>query len=485
MKTTLLASMGTLCAVGLLNPCLAAAKEVAKSAGEKSLPQKPNVVIFLVDDMGAMDVSFMGSTFYETPNIDRMASEGMVFTNGYAACTVSSPTRAAMMTGKYPARLHLTDWIGGHNYAYAQLSPPAWKKYLDPGETTLADLLKAQGYATWHVGKWHLGDGFQYDPQRRGFDINLGGSNYGSPRKGKGCNGYFAPYCLQFLPEGPEGEYLTERLTAEAVRLIETSDPGKPFFLNFCHYAVHQPLMAHEADIERWKTRVDERNGQKNPVYAAMVEDTDKSLGAVLDALRRKGALENTLVIFTSDNGGLLPVTDNTPFRAGKGSAYEGGVRVPLAIMWKGGGVKAGSQCDYPVITMDVAATVMEAAGAKPPTSIDGVSMIPLLHGKTLPERALYWHYPHYHPGGARTYAAIRQGDWKLIEKFEDNSIELYNLRTDVGERNDLSGSESVKAAEMLAKLKKWQREVGAQMPLPNPDYDPKKATKVTRGDEQ
>ena len=468
MKSLVFTALGSLCVSNI---------SVAQKTGSNL--HKPNIVIFLVDDMGAIDVSYMGSKFYETPNIDRMSTGGMIFTNGYAACTVSSPTRAAMMTGKYPARLHLTNWIGGHNFAYAQLSPPDWKKYLDLGETTLADALRAQGYATWHVGKWHLGNGMQYEPQNRGFDVNIGGGNSGGPRRGNGCNGYFSPYCQDNLTDGPEGEYITERLTDEAIRLIETSPAGQPFFLNFCHYAVHLPLMAREADIERWKTRIDPNNGQKNPIYAAMVEATDKSLGAVIEALQRKGVLDNTIVIFTSDNGGHCPTTDNSPLRAGKGSAYEGGVRVPLIVMWKEGGVKGGSKCDYPVITMDIAATVMQAAGSGQLSKIDGVSMIPLLQGKTLPERALYWHYPHYHPGGSRTYSAIRQGEWKLIEMFEDNSVELYNLHTDISESTDLSMSQSAKTAEMLAKLKKWQVEVGAQMPLPNPKHDPQKESKV------
>ena len=467
MKPLMFTALGTICV-----------SSISVAQDVKTNQQKPNIVIFLVDDMGAIDVSFMGSKFYETPNIDRMANEGMIFTSGYAACTVSSPTRAAMMTGKYPARLHLTNWIGGHNFAYAQLSPPDWKKYLDLSEMTLASVLKTQGYATWHVGKWHLGDGAPYEPQNRGFDVNIGGDNSGSPRRGNGCNGYFAPFCLKNLTDGTEGEYLTERLTAEAIKLIEANPAGQPFFLNFCHYAVHLPLMAREEDIERWKKRVDPNNPQKNPIYAAMVEYTDKSLGAVIEALRRKGVLDNTIVVFTSDNGGHRPTTDNSPLRSGKGSAYEGGTRVPLIVMWKGGGVVGGSKCNYPVITMDIAATVMEAAGAKS-SKIDGVSMMPLLKGKTLPERAIFWHYPHYHPGGSRTYSAIREGDWKLIELFETNSVELYNLRNDISESNDLSKSESAKTAEMFAKLKKWQVEVGAQMPVSNPKYDPQKANKV------
>ena len=449
--------------------------------------RRPNVILFLIDDLGWTDLGCFGSDFYETPNIDRLARRGMRFTDAYAACTVCSPTRAAVMTGKYPARLHLTDWISGHRRKNPKLLIPDWTKQLELEEITLAEALKPAGYATAHVGKWHLGNDPFY-PQHQGFDVNVGGDRWGAP------SNYFWPYrrLRQGKPVGrrvplsggTSGEYLTDRLTDEAIRFIE-SNREKPFFLYFAHYAVHTPLQAKKELIAHYRAKLDAvktPGAQQCAVYAAMIHSVDQSVGRVLETLRRQKLDKRTVILFTSDNGGLVlpfcnrrPVTSNGPLRAGKGSAYEGGVRVPLIVDWPGV-TKPGSVCHAPVISVDYYPTVLDIVGrtVAPDHQTDGESLVPLLKQTgTLQRDAIYWHYPHYHPGGATPYSAIRQGDFRLVEFHEDNRVELYDLNKDIGEKNDLSKSMPDETWKLYKRLDGWRASVDAQNPRPNPDYHP------------
>lgn len=451
---------------------------------------RPNFVFFLVDDLGWKDVGCYGSRFYETPNIDRLAAEGMRFTQAYAASPVCSPTRASIMTGKHPARLHITDWIGAPRHRKALLSAD-YIHQMPLEEVTIAEALKEAGYATGFFGKWHLGaEGFY--PQNQGFDVNVGGCEIGHP------GSYFCPYRREKEPyfqvpgidDCQEGEYLTDRLTDEALKFLEANRNG-PFLLYLSHYAVHTPLMAKEKDIARYEQKlskmppeegpdfVPERNSftklkQDDPTYAAMVHSVDESLGRVLDKLEELGLADKTVVIFMSDNGGLSTLlrkwapTANTPLRAGKGWLYEGGIREPMIIKWPGV-TQPGSVCEEPVISMDFYPTMLEMAGLRPRPEqhIDGVSLVPILRGEKehLRERALFWHYPHYHGSGSIPSSAIRVGDWKLIEFYEERKIELYNLREDIGERQDLSAERPEKAKELRRLLHLLLRSVDAWMP--------------------
>jgi arylsulfatase A-like enzyme len=454
----------------------------------------PNVVLILIDDMGWTDLSCYGSKFYETPNIDRLAASGMRLTHGYSACTVCSPTRAAVMTGKYPARLHITDWIAGHQRPYAKLKVPDWQQYLPHEEMTIAEVFKAAGYATCHIGKWHLGNK-EYWPTTQGFDINIAGTQAGSPPS------YFFPYLANGVPlpalgAGIAGEYLTDRLSEEAVRFI-TSAKEQPFFLYLPFYAVHTPLQAKGEKIEKYRAKADPSNPQHHPVYAAMVESLDEGIGRILETLDDLELRDNTIVVFTSDNGGLKlnEVTSNDPARAGKGSAYEGGVRVPFMVSYPPK-IRAGTTSDVPAMSIDLLPTLVEMCGLTPPQSLacDGVSIRPVLYEQGQPRvgpgqrnagatrDTFYWHYPHYHPGGATPYGAVRAGDWRLVEFYEDGRVELYNLRDDFGETKDLASTQPQKRDELLTMLRGWRKEVGAQMPTPNPDYDPARDSAQGKG---
>ena len=430
---------------------------------------QPNIIFILVDDMGWTDLGCQGSKFYETPNIDRLARESMRFTQAYAACTVCSPTRAALMTGKYPARLHVTDWIAGHVRPKAKLKVPDWMMHLPLEERTIAEALREGGYATASMGKWHLG-GPEYYPDKQGFDQNVGGCDKGQPPT------YFSPYGIPTLADGPKGEFLSDRLTDEALKFIE-QNKTKPFFVYLPHYAVHTPLMGKAEVIAKYTAKADPKHPQRNAKYAALVESVDDSVGRILRKLDESKLAENTIVFFTSDNGGLVlnNATSNLPLRAGKGSVYEGGVRVPLFVKWPGV-TKAGSVCDAPVIRPDYYPTMLDKVGLKPANQqiMDGESVVPLLRQVgQLNRSAIYWHYPHYHPGGATPYSAIRDGDWKLIEFFEDNHVELYNLKEDLGEKTDLAAKSPDQAQQLREKLHAWREDVGAQMPSPNPDFAP------------
>ncbi len=443
--------------------------------GLRAQGRKLNFIVILIDDLGWTDLGCFGSDLYETPNIDRLAQQGMKFTDAYSACTVCSPTRASVMTGKYPARLHVTDWIHGHKRPYAKLAIPEWTEYLPLEEVTIAEALRAAGYATCHIGKWHLGYEERW-PDKQGFDVNIGGYHRGQPPS------YFSPHNIPSLEDGPKGEYLTDREAAEACQFIE-SNKDRPFFLYLPHYGVHTPLQAKKELIDEYRAKIKPGMRHTNPTYAAMIHSVDDSVGRIMATLERLGIADRTVIFFTSDNGGLVrnSVTDNSPLRVGKGSAYEGGVRVPLIAKWPGVS-PAGSVCHEPVISADFYPTILEMAGAvgdpKHNADVDGESIARLLRApsRELQRDAMYWHYPHYHPGGATPHGAIRARDWKLIEFYEDMHVELYNLREDVGEQDDLAAKMPRKADELRQHLHAWREAVGAQMPAPNPDYDPERA---------
>ncbi len=422
---------------------------------------KPNIIIFLIDDLGATDLGCCGSKFYETPNIDRLAKDGCRFTNTYSACTVCSPSRAAMMTGKYPARLHITDWIAGHNRPFAKLAIPDWSKELPQSETTLAQHLGTAGYRTCAIGKWHLSPS---GPAAHGFDVAIADNHKGQP------DSYLSPYKNPNLPDGPPGESLTHRLTEEAVKFIEAKSE-KPFFLYLAHYAVHTPLGARPDVVAKYEEKSKITSPQGKAKYAAMIAGVDDSVGRIRARLAELKLSDNTLIIFTSDNGGLLlgDITQNLGMRAGKGSAYEGGVRVPGMIVWPGVS-RAGTENATPVITMDWNATALDAAGVK--SLGEGRTVRALLSSEAVQSRTLFWHYPHYHPGGATPYSAMRDGEWRLVHFYEDDHTELYDLKNDPEEKLDVSVTEKAKLAALRGKLDAWLKETAAQFPTPNPKHD-------------
>jgi arylsulfatase A-like enzyme len=456
---------------------------------------QPNIVFFVADDLGQRDLGSYGSTFYETPHLDRLAAEGMRFTEAYAACPVCSPTRAALVTGKWPQRTGITDFIG------APLTPDQWKRntkllpapYADRlalEEVTFAEVLKEAGYATFFAGKWHLGPEGWW-PEDQGFDVNRGGIDRGGPYGGKK---YFSPYGNPRLEDGPEGEHLPDRLAAEAAKFIE-GNRDRPFLVYYPFYDVHTPLMGRGDLVRKYEEKRarlglapqwghegerDVRLVQDHAVYAAMVEAMDLAVGRVLEKLDELGLAENTLVLFTSDNGGLSTSegspTSNLPLRGGKGWMYEGGIREPLLVRWPAK-IKAGSVSSVPVCSVDFFPTFLEASGTKPPAGlkIDGASLMPVLTGGSLPERALCWHYPHYGNQGGAPAAAIRKGNHKLIHWFEEDRVELFDLSADPSEKNDLALARPDLVDGLGAELKAWQEDVGAKFPTPNPNHDPAK----------
>lgn len=438
----------------------------------------PNVVVILADDLGAHDLGCDGSKYHRTPHLDRLAREGVRFTAGYAACCVCSPTRAALLTGKTPARLGLTDWLPGRRADRPEhpLAPPTIPQQLALDEVTLAEALRDAGYVTGHVGKWHLG-GAGHEPEKQGFASNVGGDHTGTALS------YFAPFANKgrFMPgleKAEEGEYLTDRLATEAEQFLDRAR-GRPFFLYLPHYAVHIPLRAKAELIKKYPGKVTPGR-QSNATYAAMLESLDDSVGRVLRKLDDLKVSDNTIVVFTSDNGGLAttegpntPPTINAPLRDGKGHLYEGGLRVPWLVRWPGV-TKAGSTSAVPVVTHDLYPTLLEACGIAPKGIVDGVSLVGLLRGKGEPKReALYWHYPHYSNQLGRPGGVIREGRYKLIEFYEDNRRELYDLQASVGEHRNLA-AEQPEVTERLAKrLAAWRKDVSAKMPTANPVYRP------------
>ena len=450
----------------------------------------PNVVVVLVDDLGWTDLSCQGSRVYETPNIDRLATEGIRFTDAYAACSVCSPTRAALLTGRSPARTGITDWIrarfqraGGatptqNPVEYVggprqQLLCPPNPFWLELEEVTLAEMLRAAGYATCHIGKWHLGDEAWY-PQHQGFDENHGGCDYGQPPS------YFDPYRNAALPQGipglpprREGEYLADREADEAVGFI-TRNKARPFFLYLAPYAVHTPLQAKADATARYaqKVKTVAKSAQKNATYAAMVESVDQAVGKVLDALDAEGLAARTLVVFTSDNGGLLGPTDNAPLRSGKGNPYEGGIRVPLIVRWPGV-IEAGRVSALPVTSVDWLPTIAAATGAAlPEGALDGASLMAHLRSADAAGagRPLFWHFPHYR-GEVAPHGIVRMGQWKLIEHYEGPTFELYDLSADLGEKRDLAPAQPDRVRAMAATLDAHLTAVGARRPRANPAY--------------
>lgn len=496
----------------------------------------PNIVFFLVDDLGWRDVGCYGSEVYETPNIDKLAEQGVRFTNAYAACHVCSPTRASLLTGKYPARLHLTDWLPGRkNFPFQKLMNADINQHLPYEETTLAEALKARGYQTAIFGKWHLGEE-PSGPLKHGFDVHTPEKwNKGWPLS------YYAPFRLEGY-EGNDGEYLTDRLTTDALQYIE-QHRDDPFFLFLPHYAVHDPIQGRKDLVEKYDKKlaslavkndpayivegnpdeegypsVDERislvreesyqgfsglpnntvkikQRQDNSHFAALVESMDESMGRVISKLEELGLSENTIVIFYSDNGGMAAAnfgnpkrkidpakldkafsTSNLPLRGAKGWMYEGGVRVPLIVKWAGV-KKPGSVCDVPVTTPDLYPTILEMLNLPlmPEQHVDGVSFTSLLKGeKSLEHDAIYWHFPHYSNHGMQSPGgAVRYKNYKLLEYYENNTVQLFDLDKDLGELHDLSKEQPEKVNELREMLHTWREKVSAQMMPPNPDYDP------------
>jgi arylsulfatase A-like enzyme len=496
----------------------------------------PNIVFFLVDDLGWRDVGCYGSSFYETPNIDALAKEGVRFTDAYAACHVCSPTRASILTGRYPARLQLTDWLPGRGeFPFQKLMNASIHQELPSNEITLAEALKAHGYSTAIFGKWHLGEE-PNGPLAQGFDVQIPKWNKGWPK-----TGYHAPFELEGIDDKP-GQYLTDRLTDEAMGFIEVNK-DKPFFLYLSHFTVHDPIEGRQDLVEKYKKIRDQKPSQQSPPFilegnpdaesplskeeletliqqepykdhkalpnqtvkvkqhqdnvefAGMVESMDESLGRVISKLNELGITDNTIIIFFSDNGGMSAAnfgwpdrvvpnskldaaysTSNLPLRGAKGWLYEGGIRVPLIIKWPGQG-NHGMVCDVPVISTDFFPTLLDMAGLplQPEQHNDGVSLVPLLNGENQLEReAIYWHFPHYSNHGMQSPGgAIRFGDYKLLEYYENYTMQLFNLREDLEEQNDLTHSQPEKAAELRKMLHAWRKEIAAQMMPPNPEYKP------------
>lgn len=437
-----------------------------------------NVVLIVADDLGAMDLGCYGSKFHRTPELDRLAADGVRFTQGYAACPVCSPTRAAMMTGRYPARLHLTDWLPGRVDMPSQpLNRPTFRQELPLSEVTLAEVFRDAGYVTGHIGKWHLG-GEGYGPLEQGFASNIAGDHTGTPLS------YFAPFqkngrTMPGLDDAPAGQYLTDRLGEEAAKFIAKNN-DRPFFLYLPHFAVHTPLMAPDDRVAQYPAATLFAGQQNNPIYAAMLESLDRAVGKVRQTLADTGVLDRTVIIFTSDNGGLAtqegpktPATSNAPLREGKGWLYEGGIRVPLIVLGPAD-MQHGKTIDVPVVSHDFLPTLCELCRIKPPEKLDGMSFANTLLGKgMLPPRPMFWHYPHYANQHSRPGGVIRDGRYKLIEFYEEGRRELYDLENDPREGHNLHDEQPEIVQTLGAKLVAWRAEVGAQMPTPNLNYTP------------
>lgn len=453
----------------------------------ETAPAKPNIVLILADDLGWADLGCYGADLHETPKLDQLACEGVRFTQAYAM-SVCSPTRAALMTGKHAARLGITIWSEGSR------SGPTNRKLLQAEslhdlphtETTIAKTLHDAGYFTALVGKWHLGDANHF-PETHGFDVNIGGTHWGAPQtfwwpyRGVGRFGSefrFVPH-LEF---GKPGEYLTDRLTDEALKVIDHAG-DRPFFLYLAHHAPHTPIEAQPDDVRQFQEKLRPSMNHRNPVYAAMVKSLDESVGRMLAHLKQRGLEKSTLILFASDNGGYVgvdkrsgqkvPVTGNMPLRSGKGSLYEGGIRVPLIVRWPGV-TPEGAECHEPVVLMDLFYT-LRAAGTTVPgaaTVEDGLDLAPLLKNPAakLNRETLFFHYPHYYET-TTPVSAIRSAEWKLLEYLEDGRVELFNLKTDPSEQTDVAASDTRRASALRGRLDQWRRAVGARMPTPNPAF--------------
>lgn len=461
-----------------------------RAAGSGASGARPNVVLIIADDLGWSDLGCYGADLHETPHLDGLAREGVRFTQAYAM-SVCSPTRAMLMTGRHAARLGITVWIE------ASLRPNTNRRLLDASsrhdlphtETTLASRLRDAGWFTALVGKWHLGDASHF-PETHGFDVNIGGNHWGAPQtfwwpyRGRGRFGTDYRY-LPNLDFGRPGEYLTDRLTDEAIRVTDYAlEKKQPFFLMLSHYAPHTPIEGKPEDVKHFTAKLRPGMRHQNPVYAAMVKAVDESVGRVLAHLRTRGIADNTIVIFTSDNGGYIgvdrnsgqtvPATNNAPLRSGKGSLYEGGIRVPLIVRWPGLTPRA-AECAEPVTLADLFPTLTAAltpGAATREVTLDGVDLTPVLKkpAAKLARDALFFHYPHYY-ATTTPASAMRAGEWKLIEYFEEQRAELFNLRSDPGEQTELAAREPARVAELRSRLEQWRRDVGARLPRPNPDF--------------
>ncbi|MFV2065845.1 MAG: sulfatase [Pirellulales bacterium] len=464
------------------------------AASARAETSRTNFVFILADDLGVRDLSAQGSTFYLSPNIDRIVNEGMRFTQGYASCQVCSPSRASIMTGKCTPRHGITDYIGAPAGAKwkrnTKLLPTQYATHLAHNDTTLAEALRAAGYRTFFAGKWHLG-GHGSLPDDHGFEVNMGGWDRGSP-----AGGFFSPYKNPLLKDGPAGESLPVRLGEETARFIEAHQ-GEPFLAYLSFYSVHAPIQTTRqlwskyrqkatagADV-RTRFLIDRtlpvRQVQDNPIYAGMIESMDRAVGIVLDKLDTLGLSDNTVVVFTSDNGGVSSgdaySTSNLPYRGGKGRQWEGGIREPYYVRAPGV-TSPGSRCDVPVTGTDFYPTILELAGLppRPEQHVDGVSLVPLLRGDSIAIRDLFWHYPHYGNQGGEPSSIIRSRDWKLIHYWEDGRDELYNLAQDVQERSEMAGKHPDIRASLRQKLDRWLEETGARLPSLNPHYDAQQA---------
>jgi len=460
----------------ILNSC--------KSENEKQKQEKLNILFIMADDLGWKDVGYMGTQYYETPNIDRLAKQGMVFTNAYANAPNCAPTRACLMSGQYSPR-HGIYTVGNADRgvdSLRKLIPIENETVLDTSVVTIAEALNRAGYFSASMGKWHLGDPPTNGPESQGFNVNIAGSHWGHP-----FHGYFSPYKNPALEDGPKGEYLTDRLTQEAVEFLRNNEDTS-FFLYLPYYSVHTPIQAKEQEIEKFRKK-EPWDGHNNPVYAAMIHSVDRGVGRLMKTLNELNLKENTIVIFYSDNGGMggykendiiqREITSHDPLRGGKGMFYEGGIRVPLVVRWPGK-VEPGSKCETPVISTDFYPTFLDLAGInkKEEKILDGKSILPLLKQEdNFKREALYWHFPAYLQGNKGTFrtrpvSVVRSGNYKLLEFFEDDRLELYNLEEDIGEENDLSNEIPDKTQELHQKLEKWRQDIGAPVPQKkNPLY--------------
>lgn len=457
-------------------------------------PAKMNIIFILADDLGYHDLGYTGSRYYETPNIDHLAKSAMVFDNGYAACQVCSPSRASIFTGKFPARHGITDWIGaksGEDWKkvgrHNKLLPADYKHDLDKQYLVLPEALKEEGYQTFFAGKWHLGSKGSW-PEDHGFDINVGGYDSGSPK-----GGYFSPFDNPNLKNNKAGENLEMRLANETVSFLkESRASNKPIFAFLSFYAVHSPIETTQEKWQKYRDKAEARgiaeNGfkmgkflpmrqtQDNPIYAGLVESMDDAVGVVLRALDELGMAENTIVVFTSDNGGVSAgdafSTSNLPLRGGKGYQYEGGIREPYLI--KVPGLTSGKTSSVPVTGTDFYPTLLDLAGAKlrPSAHQDGQSLLPVLKGSTIKTRPLIWHYPHYGNQGGDPSSIIREGDWKLIHYYEDGREELFNLSKDFREEHDLAKANPKMVQDLHTKLFNYLKSVNARYPVKDPQYD-------------
>lgn len=477
-RRQVLALLVLLCFPGFLVP--------ACTAGPPSSASYPNVLLIVADDLGWKDLGCYGSTYYETPHLDRLASQGVRFTNAYSACPVCSPSRAAILTGRSPARIGLTGHInptGSHRYPPdGPIIPPQDFFYLPNEEITLAEVLRREGYQTACIGKWHLGGESRHMPVKQGFDVMIGYMPGGYRDAPLHHFSYFFPYfdCsrspdfrIPGLETGASGEYLTDRLTTEAISWLESLDRDRPFFLYLAHYAVHMPLQAPPNLLEKYEKKLQRDTSQKSAAYGAMVENLDSNVGRLLAALDALALTEKTIIIFTSDNGGDSSATNNAPLREGKGYLYEGGIRVPLIIKWPESGPITGVSTT-PVIGTDLFPTVLEMTGVSNEClrPLDGESLVPLLSGDgELKREALYWYYPHYSPQAKRPGAAIRWKDLKLIVNYDPPSAELFDLSTDLGERHDLAARRPDQVQLLKEKLSTWLEVVDAKLHTANPHY--------------